>query len=380
MGTAIVTGRPQVVWSAPAGGGQVTLVNLDVAQTIFLDYEYNVTAGSLQLGPLNSLSFDGGRPIYAACFSGQADLLVMPGATNWSPSPAQISAQLAALGLATAANQLGQNTAIPNGIAATGTPLLHGLANRLNNTSGGSGTLAVPAGSTIFPFVGGITKPGYIISISVAIANTATIPFLEVQMIWKDAVTGLGTAEEAWIIPAATSTLVIYGKGPTKGSELSIGMHNLDPAQAMTVTCAFWETTHHIGRDDWRSDNPNNVPGLGLIANPCDAFAGLLLQSEGTAAAHGGPSFMLPLYAGQVSIYASLGAVGNLSVSALQAGGVGMPAPYGGNTLAQTPLAAGTPVTLTQDTGRFPIVVSLDNTTAGAASYGITATILEYAS
>lgn len=371
MGTAIVTGRPQVVWSAPAGGGQVTLVNLDVAQTIFLDYEYNVTAGSLQLGPLNSLSFDGGRPIYAACFSGQADLLVMPGATNWSPSPAQISAQLAALGLATAANQLGQNTAIPNGIAATGTPLLHGLANRLNDTSGGSGTLSVPASSTIFPFVGGITKPGYLISISSAINVAATVPFLGIQMIWKDTVTGLGTAEEDWYIPATNSGLItIYGKGPVKGSQLSIGLQNLDPAQAQTVSVAFWETTHHIARDDWRSLGSGAVPGFSPAGGGFPAANALCNFAFSTSS---NVSRLLPLYAGQAFITSVIsgGTSPAIQITPIDPSLFGNGAIYGSSSMSVTAAPIALP--------RIPCLLTL--VPGGSlASFAVALTIMEFAS
>jgi hypothetical protein len=261
-----------------------------------------------------------------------------------------------------------------------GTPLLHGLVNRLNATSGGIGTLAVAANTTIFPFVGGITKPGYIISINPVIAAAGTTrPFLGVQMIWKDTVTGLGTAKETWYVPATAGGVEIYGKGPTKGGQLSIGLQNFDPANPMTVSMAFWETTHHVPRDDWRSGNANGIVIAGAVAANADPFAGLLINNSGTLGPNSGVGFSMPLYAGKASFTIFLAQAGSVEFNALTPLGFGG---YAGNNLGliQTAGSTSSSFSTEQDMGRWPIVVQLSNNTAVNSPYSITGAILEYAS
>jgi hypothetical protein len=209
---------------------------------------------------------------------------------DWMSTGQQVSAQIAT----------GTVSGTPGG-----TPLLTGLVNLLNATASGTGTINVPANSTQFPFIGPgtITRPGYQISIAATMA-AATIPFLGVQLFWKDSATGLQVAEEVWYIPVTTAAggITIYGKGPCKGNELSFGLVNYDPANAITVSLAFWQTTHHISRDDWRSNPANTVPGTTQIPSS-DPFALILGTATDTnLAANATVAYLLPLYAGQVEI------------------------------------------------------------------------------
>lgn len=378
--TATVISGVQPALVIRAGDGPGVLVNRDLVNVAYLndDQAYNVQdVDASILDPLVGIPFDGSENVYALAAAG-VSLTVdyIKNALNWTPSPAQAAASISALGLARDTTVGGLNTGIPNNIAVTGTPLLHGVINRLN--ASGAATIAVPAAGFAFPLINGISKPGYLLNISVRVSAAATVPFLQIQLNWKDSVTGLQTGNEHWYIPASSAgTILTIGKGPTKGDQLAINLQNLDPAQAMTVTLAVWETTHSIARDDWRSDQPLNVPGL--TATTCDPFGGLIINQVGTLPANSSAFFLMPLYAGKLSIYAAMNQTGKIQFNAMQPAGPPGTS-YVNNQLGVQPITAGTPAQFEQDTGRWPIICLITNTTALLASYTITGTVVEFAS
>lgn len=266
------------------------------------------------------------------------------------------------------------NTAIARSV--NGTPLLHGLTNRYNATS----TVAHNATGVIGPLT--ITKPGYVISLSVTIPNTATASLLGVQFIWKDSFTGVQTDEEHWYIPmAASGTLPVYGQGPTKGDQLTVNLVNFDGAQTATVTMTIWDTTHHIARDDWRGTFfPGIISGAPFTNGAQltdDAFS--LFLGEVTAfniAAATTALFGIPLYCGQISISIGLSVAGNTNVKILAMNPklAGNFVIYSGtaNALTNPPIIVSSP--------RSILMLSINNTTAGGILYTIGATGLEYAS
>ena len=97
MGIVTVTSAAQQI-NEP--GRPLLLANMDTAVAIYLDASRSVSTYSMQLPPLGTLAVDGQRPWYAATAAGQeAVLQVIPGGTQWSPSPAQIAEQIALTGI-----------------------------------------------------------------------------------------------------------------------------------------------------------------------------------------------------------------------------------------------------------------------------------------
>lgn len=263
-------------------------------------------------------------------------------------------------------------------VAAAGVPLLHGVTNRLNAVPGGSGAITVAHGATQFPFIPTIAKPGYVVSISGTTASAATVPFAGVSLFWKDSVTGAQTAQENWFVPVTQGgTLGVYGKGPVKGNECSLGITNYDPAQSMTLDVQFWETTHHVSRDDWRSSTPNNVPGF--TAANSDPFAGILANANTVAFAAGATStLLLPLYSGAALLNVEQTASQTLTISVypLDAGlGITVTPPI--YQTSSSAISIG-PQLLTLP--RCPCILQIKNTGSSLTNVSYAMQILEYAS
>lgn len=99
----LVTAKTEPQQVVYAGRGPVLLVNRDVsAQVILSDIEGGDPGGQSVniLDPLGSLALDGETDQWAQTITGSAIVEVCPGGRGWSPSPAQIAAQMLAAGLA----------------------------------------------------------------------------------------------------------------------------------------------------------------------------------------------------------------------------------------------------------------------------------------
>jgi hypothetical protein len=209
-------------------------------------------------------------------------------------------------------------------IASTGTPLLHGYNNLINDTSV-PGYLSIASGASVFPSIP-ISKPGYLISIAGEMAAAGTNPFLQVTMAWYDHSIGLAAggpiAEETWWLPLSNTVFNLYtfGKGPTKGNYLQLQIKN-ESSQSVNVNLIFSETTQHIARDDWRSVAPtasNAVPGYTFAPNSNPL--GLILAGGGAAGQAFTVSdqyiYLLPLYCGEAFIdFSGPGTASELSVA-----------------------------------------------------------------
>lgn len=260
--------------------------------------------------------------------------------------------------------------------ATGGTPLLTGPNTLINQDS-----VTVAAGGGLQNLFTSTTRPGYIIHIKASIAATATIPFLKVTMFWQNVATGENVAEEVWYVPASSSgTINVYGKGPMKANSLVVQLENPDPADAITAVVTVLETTHHVARDDWRSDVPNNVPGFTAIGLS-DPFALILGSAVNNAApANSVFTYLLPLYAGQVeiSVTQSVAQAMFIDVFALDptlvgAGFTGLP------ILVETSPAAKTVGPFPLYLPRCPCMIQIGTGTA-ASNVQTTVTSLEYAS
>jgi hypothetical protein len=198
-------------------------------------------------------------------------------------------------------------------ISASGTPLLHGV-NVLDQL-----VVNVGAGATVHKFYA-VSKPGYLINIFCRYSGTngtGTLPFVGVNLRWYDPASNSQMGSDQWytVITPSGGFVPLYGKGPIKGPELDISFANFDN-QPVNVSYEIIETTHHIARDDWRSDKVSGVNGF---PGPTfsDPFA--LILGEVIFNGFGANAFvnaLMPLYAGQVIV--------NISSSVSQAMSLGV--------------------------------------------------------
>ena len=373
--------NPTATLIVPAGQ-PCTLVNLSLTVTTYLGGTNAINIadassgnGVAPLGPLNSLPFDGSEDVYGIVPAGQsATIAIYPSGTNWQPSPVQSSQQLIAAGLATAANQQSQLT--------TGAPLTSGFS--IVSSPIPSNTFLTGGGSSSVT-IQNITRPGYVFTVySQNSSSGSTVPFVGVNFQWQDAASGLTIDEETWYINnpfSAPVNLPYFGKGPTKGNQLKITFTNYDPTTNANIFWNFAQSTQHIARDDWRGPPTSNLP---VYVEPpdCDPYS-LYLGGGNTGTFGQGTqkAYLLPLYAGTVSIYMLASLVGtggtgvNASVTAVN--------PNVGNaTLYSTQITvAGNSVQFETVLPRCPCEISfIGDQTGGNAQAGFSVMALEYAS
>jgi hypothetical protein len=283
-----------------AGDDPGIIVNRDLVNTVILTNApsaYNIS-GSV-LDPLTFVQFSGEVDVYGIATGSVVVVDVMPQIENWSPSPAQSAASIAALGLATLAQQVTQQTAIPGNIATTGVPGLVMSTMLLNQAS-----TNIAAGGTFTSSVLTFNQLGYNILLSLIdnAAGTASA-VCSVTVTWIDSTTGLVLYTDLWhICPGASGSTahLVGGVGPTKGNQVQISIKNNDSVQ-VAFTLKFLVNSRTYGKDDWRSQNP--FPGFQGQTNPnSDVNAQTLFDVSPSINNATTITRICPLYAGAVTM------------------------------------------------------------------------------
>src|ERR1700746_245665 len=134
---------PVQIWSGQQGV-QLTLANQDLVNGITIARRNNFVQNgpnTAVIPPLGSITVDGSRTIWALAPANTANLLIFPGGGNWAPSPAQVAAQINALGLMKDTTGQSINTAVNapsyGPISLTSPGLLATQATLASQTSGG---------------------------------------------------------------------------------------------------------------------------------------------------------------------------------------------------------------------------------------------------
>jgi len=113
--------KPQQIWNG-GSGVQPFIFNNDEVNTLYIGSQSDVlrqdATSCIPVQPLSGQVWPDAN-IYAFAPT-SVNVLIIPGATSVQPGPVQIAVALAAAGLATATNQILQNTAIPDNISTTG--------------------------------------------------------------------------------------------------------------------------------------------------------------------------------------------------------------------------------------------------------------------
>jgi|SRR5215831_4191495 len=323
---------PVPIWSGQQGI-QLTLANQDLINSVTIARRNNFVQNgpnTAQIPPLGSITVDGSRSIWALAPANTANLLIFPGGGNWAPSPAQVAAQINALGLAkdtsvnapgyqpitlvnagllsTSAGQTLQNTTIPNNIAATGVPALN-LKSTNTIASGQTVAAGVTANLTA---ITGINQPAYNLHITATAGGSSTLPWYTVTIKWVDTASGLTIQIDAYTAyMSSTSNVlstVIYG--PTDADQCQISVTNNDSV-TMTINTAFFvlssRTNYTADRyyQFWTSASPPPIPTFQL-GNSVPVPTSKVLFNTSRSLGIGlttSPRYALPAYDGQVYIH-----------------------------------------------------------------------------
>jgi hypothetical protein len=289
--TPIINGIP---------GQMVTLANQDLTQNVTISRSNTVTGGAI-IPPLGSITVDMSKTIWGTAPAGTLPLLVFPGGGQWAPSPAQVAAQINALGLATLAQQITQQTVIPNNISTTGAPTVNNNLVVLNSIAQTIATGVTKAYGTF-----SVTRPTFEVIVSVFSAVADTQPFIELDLAWMDSVSGANVDNDKYYLCSNNSGATVYsyhGIGVSHGDQVSASIKNWGSATA-TVSLLILQNgkPNPISNELWKMLNPTTIstPGGGFVNfGGNDPAANTLLNSNFTIATGVTSSRLMTTYYGR---------------------------------------------------------------------------------
>lgn len=435
LAPVLVSRAPQRIQTSLAPGTGFLLVNTDLVNPVYIGNDPGSQA--IPVPPLGSVALTTSRDLWVSTNGGAytVNALLLPGGSQWSPSPAQIAAQIQALGLATSANQAAQiatqatavNQATQNGYLAGTTPgalvsaagltvakdMLHANAGvttelaallatgspagaaggmpllRYTNQVGTAAGTSLPAGGPAQTLVNqaGVTQPGYEGFITAWFPNSAgvTIPFISVVFTWIDSSTGYTVKAQYFTLTTganAGAALYYYLNGPCYGDKLIITALNLDPAVAADIDWVINQTSHLFQTDKIVQPvyaTTNAPPGF---TNPNGVPGlGVIATVVVAVAASSSLSRLMAVYSGKVLLSVdNLGGANACRVRLLDpSNGVIYGSGSANQSFHSAVIAAAGTESIELGLPRGPVVLELHNQGAsGAISPSCTVTALDY--
>lgn len=304
--TQIPVGPVPVQVCPPLGSGEsVMLYNQDVNNIVTVGTSNNVfqdASNAAPIQPLTSAVLPASKALYAVAPTGTAALVIVPEGGTLSPSPAQIAAQISALGLATLDEQINQNTSIPTNISTTGAPLLNlynKIVSGLSTLIAGGNSISLPASGFSYP----ITQIGYEFLIECGTAQDTAIAPVSVIFTWSDSATGFVTATQVFNFYASYTggggpVHVVEGHGPSNGDQLNVEIYC--STSAVTVSYTLLQTSRIYGRHEWRTENAAGIaitfPTMTYVS--CAPAIDILASASISLAQNETETYLLPFYTG----------------------------------------------------------------------------------
>jgi hypothetical protein len=347
-----------------AGDDPGIIINRDLVNPVYFGpHSAFVTPGEASIiDALTFVQYSGDVDVYA--HSGGAGFIqvdVQPNCENWSPSPAQSAASIAASGLmldttgqnifsnqATAAQQVtqlnainapayspittanagllstlagqnNQNTAIPNNIAATGVPALN-----LKSTVTAANAITIATGVTqALTAVTGINQPAYNLHLTATAGASSAKPWYTVTVKWVDTASGFVVQVDAYtaFMSSVSNTMSTVIAGPTDADQCQISVTNNDSV-TMTLNTAFFvlssrtNYTTDLMYQFWSSASMPSIPTFQLgpsVSVPTGKILFGLTRSVGIGVTTT-PDYALPGYAGQAYVHFDGGGSNNWDI------------------------------------------------------------------
>jgi hypothetical protein len=261
--------------------------------------------------------------------------MLLPEGSQANPSPAQIAAQINALGLmkdttgqnintnvtgvakdasilplakdTTLAAQTSGGQTIAGNIAASGAPLLN-----LKSTSQPANALAIAAGvTTALTAVTGINQPAYNLHLTCTAGASSTKPWYTVTLKWVDTTSGFVVQVDAYtaFMSGTANVLSTVIAGPTDADQLQVSVTNNDTV-GMTVNTAFIIVSSRLYNMDyiyqfWTTAAMPAIPTF-QIGAAVQVPTQKILFSVNRAVGIGvttSPDYAMPVYAGPVQVH-----------------------------------------------------------------------------
>jgi hypothetical protein len=305
--TLQVTVKPQPLYvgkplnaTAQLGVGW-TLANNDQTNAVYVSTSPGVKStdsDAIQVAPLGSIPIDPTFTSYIVSAGPSVQCFLMPGGGTWAPSPAQIAAQINALGLAKNTTLAAQTTGatIAADVGNTGVPLLTKSTVIFSNLSH-----VIAQGATWQAFINStLSKPTYEIFIALGTLAADAQPWAKVQLSWNDSTSNTQVAQQEFCLAVGTTTAIQYhGIGPIHADQLSVFVISLSATNSMTVGLIVLNNSNPALYELWRQETTAAVNGAGLGFANADLQSNYLAGITNAAIAAGGNDFrLLPLYTG----------------------------------------------------------------------------------
>lgn len=323
-----VAKTPVRIQSFMVTNDEVMLVNPDIVNNIFIGNDPGsqlISVPALGSITLNTKDHD----LWVSTNGGNytVNAYLLPNGSNWVPSPAQVAAQINALGLAKDTTVQSTNTALATtnsntGTTATNTATTATNVNTVNTTLGspsqsqdvknlttggnpggipvlrgtdnlGTASAQTIAANTNATLINGVsvTKPGFEAVFQLNLpAGVGTVPFAILQVIWQDSNTGLQVGLKQYVLTTGngpSNPIIVYLSGPCRGNQIVLKLRNQDPAQTLTYTYAFNQTAHTYLVDRLLQPTYAATAPITFSNTGGDPSKGLLASSSASIAPNG---------------------------------------------------------------------------------------------
>jgi hypothetical protein len=307
------TVQPYLLWPGSSGQATVLIGNRDETNSIIVSSQlgtFTEQSGLISdpnatiVDPLGFVVVDGTTDWYGIAITGQPAVMVLPGATYWSPSPGQIAEQISTLGLATEVTLLSALEALTGTLTTT---------NVVEESLILNANPSIPAGTTYSSGQIAVTQSSY--ELVVYANDAATIPFVVLGLQWVDTATNKTMDTDHFVCTVTSNT--VFGmasrvKGPTKADSVIVTIQNLDSV-TLAPTVLMYQNARNYTYDDFRAIPslnsglavPNYSSPLFVKDETCLGFIENTSIGAGDTA-----SFLMQPFNGLVNFsYASNGAV-----------------------------------------------------------------------
>ncbi len=246
-------------------------------------------------------------------------------------------------------------------ISLTGAPLL-----RLTVNLGRAAAATLNGGfSAQLLNLAAVGQPSYEATIVANLpAGAGTVPFAVLTLTWVDAISTLASDTETFLVPMGngpSNAVTCYMSGPARGSQLSVTLTNLDPAQVLTYSWTINQTSHVYSRD--RLLQPL-YPGVAPVTftNPAGTPAnGLLMGSKPVIAANSSASRLVAAWNGRAVLSVDNGAQAN-AVNVILADPGSLYSTIAGLEMAFVNVAAGLRQVTEVQMPNGPVLLTMTNT------------------
>lgn len=362
--TQVPVGPQPVQIMPPLGAGQqVTIINQDIVNVVSIGRSNNIAFNSGNTAPINPLTpitVDASKAIYAIAPAGTASVVVIPGGAEWSPSPAQVAAQIALANAAvTVVNQGSIN--LPTLVGGTGSAQ---QPVNLSNVNPVAMTGVGLIGSNISQY------ESYEFVLSMSAGQNASVGINKLTLSWYDAPTDTIPIDEViWYVPCSftNSPTTVWGHGQHRGIYMVAQLASLEVlgiTPLNILNSARVTATQRPYQNDWASSTgiPQELlpTSASVYSNELLAISGLSIPAS-TSIIRG-----VFLYGGKVHLHAENRLAAGVLIGDLTDAAQTLDTIWH-SSVPENAAGTGPAVDIDLLFPRKPMILTVTNTSAGAA-------------